>query len=519
MRTGVCRGLAVIVIASVVGLLCSTGTSLASPRFPASGDSNGTLIVLEPSTGAPWQSLDPATGTGTAGVPTYLDAIFGDLFEQGPGNKPIPDLALGYTFSDGGKTVTIKLRSGVTFTDGTPFNSAAVKFNIDRDLSKSSADACACSENFPIASITTPNPLTVVLHLTKPDGAIIEAFYGEAPNWIGSPTAITKMGAKNFGAKPIGAGPFMVKSNEVGSTLKLIRNPHYWARGKPYLSGLTFELVGSDESAYAALQTGAAQSYQRFASYNLLPQVRKNFTVTAVPATDPAAVQLNTKSAPFNNRLAREALYYATDAAAINKAITLGTGTVTESMTGPDGLFYEPTVPGYRGYDLAKAKAIVKQLGGLKFTLGTFESSSTDDIITALKSEWSQAGIDATLNPQNFDAMVDGFNSGNWQASLQLIGGVDPALGYGLSFRYESGAPISGISDPALDKLINAGLGTLNQSKRAAIYRQAFHLIAEKAYSPFLFTLPAYNISARSVHGTGLTSTEPEVLWEDVTLR
>src|SRR5216683_958108 len=102
--------------------------------------------------------------------PSFMDAIYGELFELGSGGKIIDDLATGYAFSNGGKTVTIDLRHGVSFTDGTPFNAAAVAFNIKRDL----ASPCTCKPTtWTVTSITTPDPYTVVLNLAQPDGALI----------------------------------------------------------------------------------------------------------------------------------------------------------------------------------------------------------------------------------------------------------------------------------------------------------------------------------------------------------
>ncbi|MBO0713927.1 MAG: hypothetical protein J2P59_04155, partial [Acidimicrobiales bacterium] len=150
----------------------------------------GTMTVLENSGGiGNWPSLDPGLDPQAAAEDdAYFQAIYGDLFQLNGKSQIVPDLATSYAFSNGGKTVTINLRHGVSFTDGTPFNAAAVQYNIQRDLNP--ANACACIPFFPVSSVTTSGNYTVVLNLSRPFSPIISSFPEEPPNWIESPTAI-----------------------------------------------------------------------------------------------------------------------------------------------------------------------------------------------------------------------------------------------------------------------------------------------------------------------------------------
>ncbi|MBO0746820.1 MAG: ABC transporter substrate-binding protein [Acidimicrobiaceae bacterium] len=506
-----------------VGALAGMLTPGAVGATASAAGSGGNLMVLANSGSFTWRSLDPATGTGFLAYPWYMNAIYGELFQQGPKNKPIPDLATGYSISKDGKTVTIRLRHGVKFTDGTPFNAAAVKFNIDRDLSPASADACGCALNYPIKTITTPDQYTVVLHMKTVFAPIIQAFFNDVANWIASPTALQKMGVKQFSITPVGAGPFMVKSDKVGAQLQLVKNPNYWQKGFPKLNSLTFGTIGSDESAFEALQAGQTQVIQSLGTATIAQQAATaGFRVkqTGVSNNNPSGVQFNTTVAPFNNIKAREAIYYATDPQPINKALLLGKGTLTQTMTGPASLFFEPKVPGYRTYNLAKAKALVQQLGGLKFSLLTNMTPTNVNIITALKAEWAKAGIQTTLNPQVLGNYINLEMHNQWQIALQGVGGLDPAIGFGLSFRFETNGPFTGVKNPNLDKLINAGVVELNPEKRLAIYKQAYKLVSDQAYIAMLFTIPTFNISAKKVSGPGLsTSNDAEILWQDVTMK
>ena len=149
--------LAAVVVAGVAACgSSSTSTSTTSPSASGAPKHSGSLTVLEGASFAgAWPGLDPATDTDGAANQSYMNSIFGDLFELGTGGKQIPDLATGYTFSNGGKTVNVTIRQGVTFSDGTPLNADAVVFNWKRDLT----GTCTCKPVFlspPVIKATGP---------------------------------------------------------------------------------------------------------------------------------------------------------------------------------------------------------------------------------------------------------------------------------------------------------------------------------------------------------------------------
>jgi peptide/nickel transport system substrate-binding protein len=150
----------------------------------------GSLTVLEwTGFAGDWPAgLDPATNINGAADQSQMDAIFGELFELGPKGAIIPDLATGYSISNGGKTITMDIRQGVTFTDSTAFNAAAVVWNIRRDLKS----ACTCKPIWPVTSVTATGPYTVAINLSLPDGAFIDQIFDSTADWIASPTAVQK---------------------------------------------------------------------------------------------------------------------------------------------------------------------------------------------------------------------------------------------------------------------------------------------------------------------------------------
>ena len=492
--------------------------------------SGGSLTVLEDASfaGGYASGLDPATNTtGGANLPMN-QSIFGGLFlletdNNGQNAKIVPNQAESYSFSDGGKTMTIKLRPGIKFSDGTPLDAKTVVWNMLRD----SNSPCSCA---PVWQLTKKDPivatddLTVQIHMTQPNGSLISNFPISNVNWMVSKTAFEKMGAAKFKTAPVGAGPFTVVSDQLSSELVLKKNPNYFKKGLPYLDSLTFKSIGGDQPAYQALEAGQADAYEGMSTTPLITQAQKNskFTVTLGPPTSPYVIQLNTMKAPFNNIKARQAIYYATDFSAISKGLFKQDLPANESFTASGGLFYHKDVPGYLTYNLDKAKQLVKELGGLTVQLGTTGIYTANQVMTALQTQWEKAGIKVTTKSLQLPQVIQAFTGGSWQAMLQTAGAWDPAAGVGVAFRFASTSPFTGVKDPKLDALFNKAAASTDPSVRDQTYQQAAEYIAKNAYAPFGIAFAPANIVAKGVHGPGLTIPIPalavnsQTLWDQV---
>ena len=159
-------------------------------------------------------------------------ALFDTLTGRDAEGKATPRLALSWTHSDDYKTWTFKLRPGVKFHDGTPFNAQAVKWNFDRQ--KDPANKCRCA--FYIAYINrleAPDDLTVVYHLKDPSMMQPELMAPPTSNnVVQSPAAVAAKG-DDYNRNPVGTGPFVLKSWTAGDRIVVERNPNYWNAGPP----------------------------------------------------------------------------------------------------------------------------------------------------------------------------------------------------------------------------------------------------------------------------------------------
>lgn len=336
--------------------------------------------------------------------------------KDGENAKIEPYQAATGTVSADAMTLTVKLRKGLLFSDGTPFDAKAVIWNWKRDT----ASACCAPTEWTVRKkdpFTSPDPLTVVMHLAKPYGPILNTFPTENFNWIVSPTAFKKMAEADFRVKPVGAGPFTVVSDQLSTKIVLKRNPKFFKDGQPYLDKLTFETIGGDQPAFQAMLAGQADAYELMKAPKVISQAEQNskVTVTVLPPTQPFTVQMNTTIPPFNNKKAREALYYASDWDSINKGILDGKYTPVEGIETPYDLFYHKNTPGYRTYDLKKAKQLVSEVGGINITALVSTSYGPRQVMTALQSQWEKAGIVVQIKAVQIGPLIKDFKGGKWQ--------------------------------------------------------------------------------------------------------
>jgi peptide/nickel transport system substrate-binding protein len=228
-------------------------------------------------------------------------------------------------------------------------------------------------------------------------------------------------------------------------------------------------------------------------------------------STSPYVIQLNTMIPPFDDQKARDAIYYATDAEAIRSGLFKNRYPNSQTFTGPGGLFHRDTVPGYKTFDLEKAKQLVQQLGGLEVTLGTINVLVAKQTTEALQSQWAKAGIKTKIESYDLAGLIKAFG-GKWESMLQTAGAWDPATGVGVSFRFSSQSPFTGVKDPALDKLLGDAASSLEDSERQTLYDEAGKLISDKSYAPFMFAFAPANVARKGVYGPGLTTKLPAVV-------
>ena len=465
---------------------------------------NGGTVTVDFAGGA-WPTLDPAPATAETSEQPIFSAIYGGLFEVTPKGALAPELATGYSISKNGLIVILHLRHGVKFQDGTQFNAAAVKYNFLRDASPSVG--CLCQPFLTaISSIGTPDKYTVVLHLSRKYSPILATLATSMATFIVSPTARASEGA-TFSTHPIGAGPFEVVSDVPNATLSLRRWRGYWDKGTPHVNQVQFVAVGTGTSAVSAVASGTAQIATGNAIGASDISTAKRQGGVRVVVQSPLNyywITMNQNIAPFNNIAARQALYYATDSSVIAKSLLFGLGTSTQVLEGPGQAPYFGTkVAGFPSYDPTKAAALVKQIGGLTFTMQTIANSPVFvELADALQKMYAQAGITVNLDILAHPAAVNNLITGNLQAQLDIYGiYLDPDLALQTIIRCH--ATINkAYCNPTVDSLLGKIEGTYSATTQLRYYNQIFKIVNNIDFAAIpLTTLPSAYIETPKLHG------------------
>src|SRR5262245_35597902 len=245
-----------------------------------------------------------------------------------------PRLATSYEVMSPTK-VRFKLRPGVKFHDGTPFNAAAVKFTFERAF-KSDPPARWASLAGPIAAAEVVDDLTVDIVTKEPYGPILRSMAMLYVSIV-SPTAVQKQG-EGFLRAPVGTGPFKFVEWRTNTQIVIERTPDYWGDKAP-MDRVVFQVIPEEGARMIALQAGDADMVM-FPPTTQLEQFRKDpkYTVHEAPGLRVVYIGLNLKMPPLDDVRVRQALLQAVDRKAILDNVVEGLGVPARSYISP-GVF------------------------------------------------------------------------------------------------------------------------------------------------------------------------------------
>jgi len=305
-------------------------------------------------------------------------------------------LTTGFVVAPDGKSVTLTLRKGVKFHDGTDFNAQAVKWNLEKMKEAKTYGTATW------ISADTIDDYTVRLNLSQPDAAVA-AFLGRDSGLIVSPTAVTKNGVDWAATHPMGTGPFKLKSFERDIAAKFEKFSDYWQKGLPYLDGMEFVFVKDRVVASASLQAGEAQVLW-WATPQIGAELKaKGFQIIAPFPTFMvylAPDSINPGSILASKKV-REALEHATNRKAIGDALGYGFWTaLTQPVDAHYVAGYNPDLKG-REYNPAKAKQLLAEAGypnGFKTKIIAEMEVVSQDALVAIQSQWKNVGVDLAID-------------------------------------------------------------------------------------------------------------------------
>jgi len=430
----------------------SAPSSGATPAAAAAGTpvKGGTLTVgiyQEPPT------LDPhVSGSATAG--RVMAHIFDSLVRQpDPGNFQ-PGLATAWDSSDGGTTWTVKLRSGVTFHDGTPFNAAAVKFSFDRIVDPKTKSLSAIGLLGPYNSTEVVDDSTVKVTFKTPFVAFPDSLSSVDLSPV-SPAAVAKFG-DNFGQNPVGTGPFQFKEWTAGSEVTVQRYDAYnWApsilgrNGPAYLDAVQFKFLLEDATRTGALQKGEVLMIDQTPDHDVA-QLKQdpNFRIDTIDQPgSPQVLPLNCSRAPTDDISVRKALLYSLDRQAMINAVFGGQRPVAYGPLAPNTWSYLKDVEQMYAYSPQQAQQLLDQAGWtMNSSTGVREKNgqplsvhyiTTDDSGNKLPAEfaqqaWKQVGFDVNLEAMAYAATAPMMLRGEHNIARIGYSATDPEFLYTL---------------------------------------------------------------------------------------
>ena len=468
-------------------------------QAPAQAQSKKDTLVmamqLEPTPG-----LDPTAGAASSISEVSLYNIFETLTKINSDSRITPLLAESWTVSPDLKTYTFKLRQGVKFQNGEPFNASAVKFSFERAVAKDSVNKDkAVFNNF--AAIETPDANTVVLQLKN--GSI------DLPFQLGQGTAIIvepKSAATN-GTQPVGTGPYKLEAWNKGSSVVLSRWDGYRNAKDVKLRRVTIRFISDVSAQVAALLSGDVDAFPRVAAQRSLKQFENNkkFQVLISGSRAKTILAINNKKKPLDDVRVRRAIAAAIDRKAVIEGAVDGFGVPIGSHYVPGAFGYVDTT-GINPYNPDKARALLSEAGvktplELSVVLPPVPYARQGGEVIA--AQLAKVGIVAKLQNVEWAQWLSGVY-GNKNYDLTIISHVEPFdLGNftksGYYWNYESPK-----FNEIYDKINNAP----RAADRAKLLGDAQRMLANDAVHAFLFQPQWITVAQKGIRG----------LWKDMPL-
>lgn len=420
----------------VTALVCAvlTLSSCGSGSHGGGGGVAGTFTLLVAADGG--QNYDPqknaAPSSGQFLMPVF-DTLLGD---DASGNK-VPGLATKWQFSKDGKTLTLTLRKGVTFHDGSDFNADAVKANLERGAKD--PDSVIAGQLASISAVTVVDDTTLTLTLKAPDGALLGFFTGPA-GMMASPKSWQNPNVKTH---PVGTGPWQVDAASApGSEMVYTAYKNYWdpkvqtVQTVRIRNGAESTFVPSlvSDTAQVTLLTGAPTDAKTLATAGL--------RVNNAGISYLHLLYLN-KSGVFADPRVREAVSLAIDRGAICDALLGGACTPTGQPVKDTSWAYDKNLKA-PDLDLAKVRSLLTESGHPNgFAFKAVVSSAGTQLqteLTAIQQMLADASITMTITAMPVAQLLPSLATGKADAYYSVnTGGVDPSI------------PLAQMSAPAYD--------------------------------------------------------------------
>jgi len=430
------------------------------------------------------------------------------LYEIDEGLRIHPQLAAALpAISDGGRTITIKLRAGVKFNDGTTMDADSVRFSLERHRTLKGSNRA--SELAPVEAVEVVDPLTVRLRLKAPFSPLLAQLTDRA-GLVLSPTAVNKLGEK-FGTAPVCVGPWQFAERVAQDRIVVERSAHYFDPGQAKFDKIIFRIIPDDNVRLANLKSGDIDFMHQVSPTDATGIKREGrFELSNVTGLGYQGITINLhnkngKTKPpgdlgtplANNPRVREAFELSIDREALNQVAWDGLFTPGCTPIPPISVFFDKSrrCP---GRDVARAKKLLADAGlanGYAFEMTVVNNPRERRVAEVIQQMAREAGFTISLRAQEFASALTDDDDGKLQAfQIGWSGRVDPDGNIHMNQTCKGSLNATLACDEKIDAILNKAREVSDVDQRRGLYREAIDLFTARRNIIYLYH-PSYIVA------------------------
>ena len=427
--------------------------------------------------------LDPAQSRTFVGRIVYT-AMCDKLVDVSPDLKIVPQLATEWNWSSDAKELTMKLREGVKFHDGTDFDAKAVVATIERNMKL--PESRRKSELASVEKVEAVGGYEVKFTLKAPDVTLL-AQLSDRAGMIVSPKAAEELGA-NFGNHPVCAGPFKFVERIQQDRIVLEKFQDYWNKDNVFIDKVTYLPIPDTTVRLANLRAGDLDMIERLAATDAA-SVKEDAKLNYQAVVNIGYMALYTNIAngaradnPFGkDKRLRQAFSLAIDRDALNQIVYEGTAVAGNQPYPPTSPWYNKNLP-VPARDVEKAKALIKEAGfeRVPVELQVPNNPVAAQMMQIVQSMVAEAGFDVSLKSTEFATLLDEQTRGNYQLSRSdWSGRIDPDGNIHQFISCGGGINDTKYCNAEVDKLLNEARASTDDAVRKEKYDAAGVILNE----------------------------------------
>jgi peptide/nickel transport system substrate-binding protein len=502
-------------ITVLVGLTACSAVKTESPA-PGTGDNRpvregGTLRVA---LSAEPDKLDPTVARTLVGR-TVFNAICEKLYDVDSKLAIVPQLAAALPeFSADGLTITIKVRQGVKFADGTALDAAAVKTSLDRH--RTLTGSARTSELSSVDSVQVVDPATIAIKMKSPF-APLTAVLADRSGMIMSPAALTASG-DDFATKPVCVGPFKFASRVAQDRIEVVKDPNYYDAKNVHLDGVTYKIIADATTRFNNLRSGDVDVLDAVAATDVEAlKADANLRLLTSDSLGYQGITINlgnvngvgkapgTLAAPYAGPLAadkrvRQAFEMSLDRAAINTVVFRGQFSPACGPISPASPYSSDAAQACPKFDPTAAKALLTSAGftpPVKVSMVIGNTADARRLGEAVQAQVKEGGFDLELQPVEFAASLTQTDAGKYQSfQIGWSGRVDPDGNIANFVRTNGSQNNCGYSDSTVDNLLDQARKTPDVNARKDLYGQVITKLHQDV--PLIYLYRAKNLAGVS---------------------